>query len=258
MAKGTGTKLTLGQRVWWAFRRSMVPLGVLLCVIAFLEMVEHVQGNMISRFDRAAYLLFVIKLRRPILTLVMQGFSDLASPVVLAAMLLIIIAFAPGRRPGLCATINLVGIVILNQLLKNIVQRPRPEGYQLIMETGYSFPSGHSMVSMAFYGLLIWMVLHYVYDRRKRHWLVAALILLIFMVGISRIYLGVHYASDVLAGFFVSMAWLGTYTSFVAPQLMRVRPEDDMPNDEGGSYDNGELYDDENWGDDWQSPEAGD
>lgn len=252
MSKTTGTKLTFGQRAWWALRRAIVPLGVLLCVIAFLEMVEHVQGNMVTRFDRAAYLLFVIKLRTPVLTAVMQGFSDLASPVVLAAMLLIIIAFAPGRRPGTCATINLVGIVILNQLLKNIVQRPRPSGYQLIVETGYSFPSGHSMVSMAFYGLLIWMVLHYVFDRRKRHLLVAALIMLIVMVGVSRIYLGVHYASDVVAGFFVSMAWLGVYVSTVAPALMRVHP------DELASESAGELYDDENWGDEWQSPSAGD
>jgi undecaprenyl-diphosphatase len=138
--------------------------------------------------------------------------------------------------------VNLVGIVALNQLLKSIVQRPRPDGYQLIVETGYSFPSGHSMVSMAFYGLLVWMVLHYVRDRRKRHALAAAFVVLIALVGISRIYLGVHYASDVVAGFLVSMAWLGAYTATIAPALMRAVPN-------GPS----ELYDDENWGDDWSS-----
>ncbi|MCH4053101.1 MAG: phosphatase PAP2 family protein [Atopobiaceae bacterium] len=240
--RGQGRSLSLGQRIWWMLRRAFVPIVVLLSVIAFLMIMRHVQGRLVGRFDRAAYLFFVIRLRRPLLTLVMEGFSDLASPVVLAAMLLIIIAFAPGRRPGICATVNLVGIVALNQLLKSIVQRPRPDGYQLIVETGYSFPSGHSMVSMAFYGLLVWMVLHYVRDRRKRHALAAAFVVLIALVGISRIYLGVHYASDVVAGFLVSMAWLGAYTATIAPALMRAVPN-------GPS----ELYDDENWGDDWSS-----
>ena len=100
-------------------------------------------------------------------------------------------------------------MLVLNVVLKQIVQRPRPDGFRLIAETGYSFPSGHSMVSMAFFGLLVWMIWVYEKDRLMRNVWCVLMGLVIVMVGVSRIYLGVHYASDVLAGFCVSLVWLG-------------------------------------------------
>ncbi|MCI6681035.1 MAG: phosphatase PAP2 family protein, partial [Parafannyhessea umbonata] len=131
--------------------------------------------------------------------------------------------FAPGRRPGLCAAVNLVLATLLNLLLKTLVQRPRPEGYRLVAESGFSFPSGHSMVAMAFYGLLIWMVWRYEKDALVRWLGVIGFGLVIVLVGLSRIYLGVHYASDVLAGFCASIAWLGVYTKLLAPIFLTPR-----------------------------------
>jgi undecaprenyl-diphosphatase len=155
----------------------------------------------------------------------MEAISELALPVVLLVMLLVVEAFAPGRRPGLCAAVNLLCAVGLNALLKQIVQRPRPEGFRLIAETGYSFPSGHSMVAMAFYGLLAWMVWHYEKDRFVKWLCVTGFCLVIVAVGLSRIYLGVHYASDVIAGFCVSIAWLVVYTRVFAPLFLPERGE---------------------------------
>ena len=85
----------------------------------------------------------------------MQSISELALPVVLIVMLLAVEAFAPGRRPAICAGVNLILVLVLNVVLKQIVHRPRPEGFRLIAETGYSFPSGHSMIAMAFYAVLV-------------------------------------------------------------------------------------------------------
>ena len=120
-----------------------------------------------------------------------------------------------------------VCVVVLNTVLKVIVQRPRPAGFRLISESGYSFPSGHSMVAMAFFGLLIWMVWRYHRrDVMRVVWCVC-FGLVIAMVGISRIYLGVHYASDVLAGFCVSLIWLIFYTRVIAPAFVAV----DAPRD---------------------------
>ena len=110
--------------------------------------------------------------------------------------------------------------VALNFLLKTIVQRPRPDGFRLVAESGYSFPSGHSMVSMAFYGLLLWMVWQYEQDRVVKWICVTGFAILILFVGISRIYLGVHYASDVIAGFAVSAIWLAVYTKVAVPILL--------------------------------------
>ena len=178
----------------------------------------------ILRLDYYAYRIFVVYMRRSWLTPIMVSFSELALPVVLLVMLLAVQAFAPGRRPGLCAALNLVGVVILNQVFKFLVHRPRPEGFRLIAESGYSFPSGHSMVAMAFYGLLAWMVYRYERDHLVRRVCVTGFGIVVVLVGISRIYLGVHYASDVIAGFCLAFAWLALYTTIVAPLLL---PEKD-------------------------------
>ena len=150
--------------------------------------------------------------------------------VLLAVLAAVIAALAPGKAPGWCVTVNLACVVALNTLLKTIVQRPRPEGFRLVAESGYSFPSGHSMVAMAFFGLLIWMIWrHHRRDAMRVVWC-AFFGLVIVAVGLSRVYLGVHYASDVLAGFCVSLAWLAFYTKAVAPLFVAIdAPRDGEP-----------------------------
>ncbi len=107
------------------------------------------------------------------------------------------------KNIGLSIFSNLVIITVLNQLLKNILQRPRPTEYRIIEETGYSFPSGHSMISMAFYGYLIYLIYKYVKNKYVKWISIVLLSTLICSIGISRIYLGVHYTSDVLGGFLI-------------------------------------------------------
>ena len=196
----------------------LVLAAVAACI--FIWLLEEVGEGELTKLDTGAYLLFVQTLRQPWLTPYMESISELAQPVALLAMLLAVEAFAPGRRPGACAAVNLVCAVALNVLLKQLVQRPRPDGFRLIAETGYSFPSGHSMVAMAFYGLLAWMVWHYERDRFVRWLCVIGFGLVIALIGISRIYLGVHYASDVIAGFCVSLIWLALYTKLVVPLML--------------------------------------
>lgn len=123
------------------------------------------------------------------------------------------------KKYGKYATLNLAIIVLLNQILKFVFQRPRPEGYRLVEETGYSFPSGHSMVSAAFYGFLIYLIFHYVENRKLKWLLCTILTFLVGLIGISRIYLGVHYASDVLGGFCFSIMYLIIYTNCLKSKL---------------------------------------
>lgn len=110
-------------------------------------------------------------------------------------------------RYSLLIPLNLMASSLLNYILKVIVQRPRPELLRLIEISGFSFPSGHSMTAMSFYGFLIFFSIRYL-----KHWtkycIAGALSILVLAIGISRIYLGVHYASDVFAGFIFGFAWL--------------------------------------------------
>ena len=203
-------------------RENLGVVALLGAALVFVVLLGEVAAGEIMRLDTLAYELFVERLRSDALTPIMEAFTSLSSVVVLAVLAAVIAALAPGKAPGWCVAVNLVCVVALNTVLKFIVQRPRPDGFRLISETGYSFPSGHSMVAMAFFGLLIWMVWRY--HRRDVMRLVwcACFGLVIVMVGVSRIYLGVHYASDVIAGFCVSLMWLIFYTRVVAPAFVTV------------------------------------
>ena len=198
--------------------RRIVVVSV--CVVVFVMLLENVLEGDLMRVDAMAYGLIVERLRFEWLTPIMESFSALATPVVLLVLLLIVAAFAPGRRPGACCALNLALVVVLNLILKGIVQRPRPEGISLVTEAGFSFPSGHSMAAMAFFGLLVWLIWHYEKDRAMRVGCCVTFSLVIIMVGVSRIYLGVHYASDVIGGFCVSLAWLAFYTRVFAPLFL--------------------------------------
>ena len=123
------------------------------------------------------------------------------------------------KKYGIFMSINLICIAILNQLLKFFFERPRPIDLMIIQETGYSFPSGHSMVSMAFYGFIIFLIWKYI-KNKKLKWIYTIILgILIILIGISRIYLGVHYASDVIAGFYISIAYLIIFTTIIANKL---------------------------------------
>ena len=198
--------------------RCLVVVAV--CAAVFIGILEDVLSLESMRLDRAAYWLIVQHLRTPWLTPIMESFSALATPLTLLVLLLAVAAFAPGRRPGWCCAVNLGLVVLINQALKFIIQRPRPDGFRLASVSGFSFPSGHSMVAMAFFGLLAWFVWKYEKDRRQRTLLLAAFGVVIVMVGVSRSNLGVHYASDVVAGFCLSLIWLALYTRIAVPLFL--------------------------------------
>ena len=132
---------------------------------------------------------------------------------MLIILTILLTIFTKDKKIAFAIPINLIIVTMLNQILKNIVQRPRPIGYRLIDENGYSFPSGHSMVSAAFYGLIIYFIWKNVKNKKLRNISCILLSFLIVFIGLSRIYLGVHYASDVLGGFIISIAYLIIFTT---------------------------------------------
>ena len=152
--------------------------------------------------------------------------SDFATPIAkfvtnfggaifLLGLTIILFVCIKNKKIGASIFSNLVIVTILNQLLKGILQRPRPTEFRIIEETGYSFPSGHSMVSMAFYGYLIYLIYKFVKNKYIKWSLIILLSILICTIGVSRIYLGVHYTSDVLGGFLISISYLVIYTSAI-------------------------------------------
>lgn len=149
------------------------------------------------------------------MTSIMKFITWFGSAFCLCILTTILFIFIKNKKIGLAIIVNLSLVTIINQLLKFILQRPRPIEYAIIDESGYSFPSGHSMVSMAFYGFLIYLIYRYVNNKYLKWALISLLSLLIIFIGVSRIYLGVHFASDVCAGFIFSVAYLILYISVI-------------------------------------------
>lgn len=206
-------------------RKNLRWIIFAVAVIVFIGILEDVAQGQIMRIDAIAYTFAVAYLRNDTLTPIMESISDIASVTSLLVLLLVMLAFAPGRRPGICACLNLGLVLVINQVIKHLVARPRPDGFRLVAESGYSFPSAHSMVAMAFFGLMVWMIWHYGRSRSVRWIGTIGFSLVIVLIGFSRVYLGVHYASDVVAGFCISLAWLAVFTRTIAPLLLAEKDE---------------------------------
>jgi len=184
-----------------------------LCVIVCIYLIHLIFKLEESYFDAIIYNLIAKIISEP-LTMFMKIITTMGSAIALLSITIVIFC-TTNKTYGKYVTINLVTITTLNVLFKNIFDRPRPEEFRLIEEVGYSFPSGHSMVSMAFYGLIIYFIWKKVKNTYLK-WISCVLLsILIIGIGVSRIYLGVHYASDVVAGFCFSIAYLACYTNFL-------------------------------------------
>ena len=190
--------------------------------IIFGIFVKLLLCNEVSSFDNIVYK-YVTYYKNDGLTLFFKIISSLCSTwfIILAVILAIIIS--KDKKNSLFITTNVIFCCLINQIVKFIFSRSRPIGINLIDEFGYSFPSGHSMVSLAFYGLLIYIIMKKNYSIGKKLLLIIPLVLLIILIGISRIYLGVHYASDVIAGFALSIAYLMLFIIFVYNKNMQFK-----------------------------------
>ena len=192
-----------------------------IAIIIFILVARRVFTEQITFYDKMAQE-FVSSIRCDALTFIMKAMTFMCSITILLAICLLTFLLGTDKKKASLISINLITVFLINNLIKWIVQRPRPdELLRLIEESGYSFPSGHSMVSMAFYGYITYLVYKHVKDKKKRIIYCLLLLLLITLIGISRIYLGVHYLSDVIAGFAFSVAYLMLFITF-SPKLLNL------------------------------------
>lgn len=179
-----------------------------ICLILFIALAEDVFNHEIMNGDIIGYKLVSTYLIHDALTPTVKIITWFGSATCLIVLTFILFILIRNKKQCTLIGINLIIITILNQILKFILQRPRPTEFKIINEKGYSFPSGHSMVSMAFYGYLIYLIYRQIKNKYLKCILISILSLLILLIGVSRIYLGVHYTSDVCAGFVISIAYL--------------------------------------------------
>lgn len=186
----------------------------LICIIIFLDVLEDVLDNEIVNFDNVVYSK-VVYFKSNMTTNLFKIITFFGSPIAFISICILSFIFVKNKKISTNITINLAICGTFNFVLKNIIKRNRPIGYRLVEESGFSFPSGHSMASMAFYGLIIYFIFKFVKNKKIKIPLIIVLSILIVLVGMSRIYLGVHYPSDVLAGFMISISYLVLYTHII-------------------------------------------
>ena len=208
-------KIMMKEKVKEFIAKNLKWIILFICLIGFLSIAEDVFNKEIMNGDIVGYKLISTFLISDFATPIAKFITNFGGAIFLAVLTIILFILIKNKKIGVSIFSNLAIITALNQLLKNILQRPRPTEYRIIEETGYSFPSGHSMISMAFYGYLIYLIYKYVKNKYVKWISMVLLSILICSIGISRIYLGVHYTSDVLGGFLISISYLVMYISAV-------------------------------------------
>jgi undecaprenyl-diphosphatase len=142
---------------------------------------------------------------------IVSGITALGAPLLYAVVIVALLWFAWRRewRPAIALALTACGGVLLSNLLKIVFHRGRPATVvEFIPHPSWSFPSGHALNSVVSYGFLAVLLLDRITDQRKRWAVVLAAAIMVLAIGFSRLYLGVHYLSDVTGGWIVGMAWL--------------------------------------------------
>jgi undecaprenyl-diphosphatase len=136
---------------------------------------------------------------------------------LIPANLLLIVFFLVGKNKwaAIRVTVVALGSLGLMSLLKNLFHRHRPENPLVQGITNFSFPSGHAFMSTAFYGLLIWWAASNMQNKWQRGIVIVFLILLVLLIGFSRIYLRVHYATDVITGYCIGFVSLILFLTII-------------------------------------------
>lgn len=190
--------------------------SLILCFISFLIFIWLLNGIETKRlmfFDNEFINLFYLH-RTPVLTNIMVVFSFLGKEIpITIGTILVIIAFIKKYRKEAITFVLITGLIpIISSILKTIIQRPRPPLYfhPQLTQLDYSFPSGHAMGSLVFYITLSYFIYNFTKNKRLRSISFVISTLLIIFIGISRVYLGVHYPTDVLAGYLAGVFWLSS------------------------------------------------
>jgi undecaprenyl-diphosphatase len=216
-------RLTVIAAVWLA-----AGLAVSAFVIwAFIELADEVLEGDSSAFDRAV-LLWIHShypdwLNEPMRLVTALGYYWVVLPLLAVAVFLFL--RRGWRLSAVLLAVSTGGSIVLTTVLKGVFKRTRPElfdsGYHASF---YSFPSGHATVAVGFYGMLT-LILAYRLQGLARWAVVVSGVLVVLLIGFSRLYLGVHYPTDILAGYLAALLWLvcvgGVYALWLSVRGLR-------------------------------------
>ena len=189
-----------------------------VCILIFLIIGLYIIGLENNLIDKTIYNI-IISTKSKTTTTIFKIITSFASVKFMIIVSIIVLLLKKLKHVRYFIILNVINDVILNTVLKFIFKRERPLDIMLVEESGYSFPSGHTMIATIFYGFIIYLVSKSKYKRKTKIIINSLLTILILLIGISRIYLGVHYATDVIASYLISISYLIIFTHFTDKKI---------------------------------------
>lgn len=190
------------------YTRALIIGGALLC---FAYLAYQVTAHEVLPFDTAIRY-WAYGQRTPALNAVLITITYLGNWQTMVLLGIGLLLY-PGTRRDIGVPFALISLssTVFYKIVKSVFARPRPDlAVRIIEQGGYSFPSGHSMNGIVCFGILIYLIRRYCRNRKTANLLTAALSLLIIAIGCSRVYVGVHFPTDILAGWSLGAAFLCT------------------------------------------------
>lgn len=186
-------------------KNKRIMLSIILGLLFLIVMLLVILGKT-RVFD---YMIYdtIISFRNSFFDFYFINVTRLANTqTIILVVILFILIFR--NRYSLFLVVSSIDCFLLTTLIKHLVERSRPMGLKLIEQGGYSFPSGHTMISVCVYGYLFYLVIIKTKNKILKYSVSLLLFLVILSIGVSRIYVGVHFASDVLAGYLLATSYL--------------------------------------------------
>lgn len=189
-----------------------------ILIISFILLLVLVELEKTINIDTKFYN-FIMKIKSDELTNIVKIITNLGDTFIIITGIIICFLLFRKKVYPILITSNILGVVLINQTLKHLIMRPRPDFLHLVEETGFSFPSGHSMAAFGFYGYFIYLINISKLNKKIKVILTSILSIIILLIGLSRVYLGVHYISDVVAGFIMSFIYILIFTTITKKYL---------------------------------------
>lgn len=187
----------------------------LLSALGFILLTSQIDQRNILQLDHRL-LTMIQRFDSPMVILMMKFFALIGNPLAVGILLLYMLIplfflyhVLTNRRDLFVFLTVIVGSAILDVVLKYLIQRNRPDDHQLVEATGYSYPGGHAMTSLTLYGVFAYLLWSHIRTRTRQVFFLFFCIIMIGCVGSSGVFLGVHYATDVLGGYLAGIFWLG-------------------------------------------------
>jgi undecaprenyl-diphosphatase len=198
--------------VWSVLEIGIIALLTLFTGMVFLKVRENVIQGRLDQFD-ITIIHSLNQHHSPSMTTVMKTTSFMGNEaiIILGIILVILLITKKHSHEALVLTLMVTSAFLISTVLKSQTLRPRPSLEQLVVVYDSSFPSGHALNAFIFYSLLAYFTYKFTHSRK---WTVLASLcagMLILLIGFSRMYLGVHYPSDIVAGYLIGFFWLGEF-----------------------------------------------